>query len=373
MERFHALVTQDLARLDRIPIDYWASPEIDSRLCTYYGLPPADKQALLDYLDVDFRYIPGPRYIGPPLQTHPDGSENDIWGVPRRRVYFGDGEFRGSYENVVRSPLADAQSVTDVTDYPLWPDPDWYDYSVIPDQCDAVHAKGRVVMFMGDRLNRIAQLKPMMYLRGVERTLADLARPKSPIFDAIVDRLRTFYTEYLKRILTAANGKIDIIVTGDDFGQQDGLLCSPRTWRSKLLPGFRTFIQTVKAFSKNIAIMHHTCGSVVPIIPDMIEAGLDILNPVQPGTADMDPKTLKTQFGDRLLFHGGISLQGPLRFGTPPEIAAEVKVACETWGKNGGYILCTAHNLNADLRTENIDALFMAYHAHAGYSNQQNN
>jgi uroporphyrinogen decarboxylase len=363
LTRFHYLITRQAEKLDRIPIDYWASKEIDTRLCKAYRC--GSKNDLLDTLDVDFRYIAGPKFIGPPLKVHADGSEDDLWGVPRRRVYFGEGDFRGSYENVTKSPLEHAQTVADVENYTHWPDLDWYDYSEIADQCDAVHAQHRVVLFMGDRLNRFAQLKPMMYIRGVEQTLADLARKNSPVFDAILEKISTFYTEYLHRILKAAKGKIDVIVTGDDFGQQDGLICSPRSWRSKLLPGFRNYLQIAK--QAGATTMHHTCGSVIPIIDDMIGAGLDILNPIQPQTAGMDPEALKRGWGDRIIFHGGISLQRALRFGTPSEVETEVARACQVLGENGGYIICTAHNLNADLQTANIQALFDAYRKYTPY------
>jgi uroporphyrinogen decarboxylase len=358
-DRFNYLIHQHSAQLDRIPIDFWAAPEIDQRLCRYYKV--SSKDALLDRLDVDFRYIEGPKYIGPSLKVHADGSEDDLWGVPRKKVYYGEGEFRGSLEQVVQSPLELASNIDDVRHYSHWPNPDWYDYSVITAQCDAVHSKGRIVMFMGDRLNRIAQLKPTMYLYGVERTLAALARKTQPIFDAIVEHLRAFYTEYLRRILQAAQGKIDVLVTGDDFGQQNGLLCRPSTWREKLLPGFTEFIQTAKKIDPNIKVMHHTCGSVRPIIGDMVTAGLDILNPIQPGTFDMEFASLKQEWGNRLIFHGGINLQGPLRFGNPHSIDEEVQFCCKTLGNQGGYIICTAHNLNADIPTANIIALFNAY------------
>lgn len=355
--RFKFLISHQYKKLDRILIDYWASSEIDNRLINFYHIK--DKEQLLDLLDVDFRYIRGPKYIGPELKIYEDGSSDDLWGVRRTRTFYGQGEYRGSYETVLKSPLSDATTIKDVENYNHWPEPEWYDYSCIPEQCDAVHEKKKVVMFMGDRLNRIAQLKPMMYIRGINKTLLELAKKESPIFDAILEKIRGFYKEYLKNILKAAGGKIDVIVTGDDFGQQNGLICRPDVWRQKLKPGFREFIQISKSFS--IPVMHHTCGSVTPIIPDFIECGLNILNPIQPGTENMDHQMLKANFGNNLIFHGGISLQGPLRFGTPEEIAEEVRTCCNILGKNGGYIICSAHNLNADMKTENIDALFKAY------------
>ena len=327
--------------------------------------PHHSREELLELLDIDFRYIPGPEYIGPKLKTHPNGSEDDIWGVPRKKVYFGEGEHQGSYKKVVKFPLANAKNAEDVEAYAHWPDLDWLDYSVIKKQCDLVHENKRVVMFMGDRLNRIAQLKPIMYLRGIDKALSDLARKNTPVFDAILNKINSFYKEYLERILKVARGNIDVIVTGDDFGQQNGLLCSPASWRKKLLPGFRDYLQICKKY--NVKVMHHTCGSVAPIIPDMIKAGLDLLNPIQPGTLDMDHAILKSKFGKDLIFHGGISLQGPLRFGTPSEINDEVKTCCNTLGKNGGLIICSAHNLHPDMKTENIAALFNAYRQHCSY------
>jgi uroporphyrinogen decarboxylase len=363
ISRFKYLINRQFKKLDRVLMDYWASPEIDKRLCKFFHLE--SREELLEHLDIDFRYIQGPSYIGPKLTVHPDGSEDDIWGVPRKIVHFGQGDHRGSYKKVVKFPLANAKTLQDVESYEHWPDPDWLDYEIIQEQCDAVHEKNRIAVFMGDRLNRIAQLKPVMYLRGIDKALSDLARKSTPIFDAILEKITSFYKEYLHRILKTAKGKIDLIVTGDDFGQQNGLLCSPTSWRNKLLPGFREFIQICKTYK--IPVMHHTCGSVFPIIPDMIDAGLDILNPIQPGTANMDHSILKSEFGNDLIFHGGISLQGPLRFGTPLEVEEEVKTCCKTLGKDGGFIICSAHNLHPDMNTENIIALFNAYKKHCHY------
>jgi uroporphyrinogen decarboxylase len=248
--------------------------------------------------------------------------------------------------------------------YPKWPSPDWFDYSLIAAQCGA--CGDRVVMFMGDRLNRIAQLKPAMYLRGVDQILIDMRRKNNDIFIAVRDQIREFYNEYLRRILKAAKGKIDVIVTGDDFGTQNGLFCQADVWRKQLMPGFKEFIQISKGAS--IPVMHHSCGSIHPIIGDMIDCGLDILNPIQPLVHDMDHVQLKAEYGKKLIFHGGVSLQGPLRFGTPNDVKAEVKTLCkDSLGKNGGYIICTAHNIQADTSTENIVAMFEAFDENGMY------
>ncbi len=109
LTRFNFLMNKRFDQLDRIPIDYWASSDVDKRLCKYYKVE--NKEEILDLLDVDFRYIDGPEYIGPDLVTHPDGSENDIWGVPRKKVYYGEGEYRGYYKTAVKYPLSSAKII----------------------------------------------------------------------------------------------------------------------------------------------------------------------------------------------------------------------------------------------------------------------
>ncbi|MFX0099365.1 MAG: uroporphyrinogen decarboxylase family protein [Candidatus Hodarchaeota archaeon] len=351
--RFKCLL--DNKRPDRVLRDYWAVPEIDKGLLKHFKLESKDE--LLDKLDIDFRYVEGPKYLGYPLKEHPDGSKEDLWGVRRKVVHTGEGEFKGSYKSVVSNPLSDCKSVEDILNYEKWPNPDDFDYSVVKEQCEA--CGDRVVMFMGDRLNRLAQLKPAMYLRGINRILVDMRRKNDKIFVAIRDKITGFYNEYLTRILKAAGNKIDVVVTGDDFGTQTGLFFQPKVWREKLMAGFKKFIQI--AGSKGIPVMHHSCGSIHPIIKDMVDCGLRILNPIQPGVYDMNHVELKEEFGANLIFHGGVSLQGPLRFGTPAEVRDEVKKRISELGRNGGYIICTAHNIQADTRLENVLGLFEAY------------
>ncbi len=345
---------------DRVPIDYWATRETDANLCAALGLSTRDQ--ILDRFGVDFCYISGPTYIGPPLRRIDEDTDVDIWGVPRHRSVVGHGRKAQSYENVLAHPLAEAQTVAEILDYPHWPSPDWFDYSVIADQCRA--CGDRCVMFMGDRLNRVAQLKPAMYLRGMEQILVDMMI-EPEIFQAVVSRIAAFYSEYLRRILQAARGGIDVVVTGDDFGAQESLLCRPDVWRQMLQPNFRRFIDICHTY--NVPVMHHTCGSVWTILPDLVASGLDILNPIQPGTRDMDPLRLKKEFGGRLTFHGGISIQGNLPFGTPDNVRREVRDLMAAMKPGGGFWICTAHNIQADVPPENILALFEACHEFGRY------
>lgn len=341
---------------DRAPIDYWASPEINTKLLKRYGF--SSQEQLLEYLDVDFRYIEGPKYIGPKLVVHPDGSAEDHWGVPRVRVEVGYGDKSGVYREVLDFPLESAESVEEIRDYPRWPSPDWFDYDCVCDQVADARRTNKVVIFMGDRMNRCAQLKPAMYLRGVAKILEDLVL-NPEIAEHIFMRISEFYLEYARRTFEAAGNGIDIFMTGDDFGTQNGLFISPDMWRRFLRPGFKAFIDLAKKYGYKVA--HHSCGSIKPIIPDMIECGLDILNPLQPDVHDMGYAELKSLFGDHLCFHGSISIQRTLPFGTPEDVRNEVRKRFETLGPNGGFIFCTAHNIQADTPIENIEVLFEAY------------
>jgi len=335
---------------DRIPIDFWITPAANALLESKSG---RSYEEFLDYYDVDLRYIEGPTYIGPPLEPG-----EDIWGFRRSAITTGTVSGVESYSDTVAAPLSNALSPEDVENYAHWPHPDMFDYRVVEEQCDAILLKNRVVVFMGDRLNRIAQLKPAMYLRGTEEIFLDLVA-RWEIAETIFRKIRDFYLAYLERILHSAKGKIDIILTGDDFGSQTGLLISPDMWREFIKPGFSRYINFIK--NHNVKSIHHTCGSVVEIIPDMIECGLDVLQSIQPEAEGMSLANLKKLFGKRLCFHGGISIQRTMPFGSPEDIRREVRSIADIVKPDGGYIFCTSHNIQADTPVENITALMNAY------------
>ncbi|MGQ9662286.1 MAG: uroporphyrinogen decarboxylase family protein [Kiritimatiellia bacterium] len=335
---------------DRIPIDFWASSAAIRKLEQGLGLPYSE---FLEHYDVDLRYIEGPRYTGPSLE-----SGEDIWGVRRSLVSVGRASTGEIYQEVTTPPLSSAESVDQILKYPHWPDPEWFDYSTVEKQCDRIRRANRVVVFMGDRLNRVAQLKPAMYLRGTEEIFLDMAmRPE--VARAIFAKIRSFYLGYLERILQAAKGLIDIVLMGDDFGAQQGMLISPEMWREFLMPGFREYIELIKAHGAVAA--HHTCGAVAPIIPDMIRCGLDVLQSLQPEAAGMVLTELKARFGARLCFHGGVSIQRILPFGSPEAIRRHVEEIALLFKDTGGYIFCTAHNIQADTPVRNIVTLMEAY------------
>jgi uroporphyrinogen decarboxylase len=349
---------------DRVPLDCWLSSGTQQKIKLQMGKSFND---FLDYYDVDLRYIDGPVYIGPELKAG-SNVETDIWGVPRRPIILSLNDSTGvwseTYKEVSESPLQKCSTVEEINEYARWPSADWFDYSSIEKQCDEVRDKGRVVVFMGDRLNRFAQLKPAMYLRGVEQILMDMAMDPD-MARSIFGKIEEFYLDYGNRLLEASKGKIDIVCTGDDFGSQQNMLISPQMWKSLLGKGFSHYIELGKAYGARV--MHHTCGSVHNIIEEMIEYGLDILQSIQPEALNMDPGVLKNEFGGRISFQGGISIQKVLPFGKPEDVEKHVKYVFEKMMPGGGYIACTAHNIQADTTIDNIKALFGAYHKYGSY------
>ena len=346
---------------DRIPIDFWASTGLKEKIRTQLRL---SYDEFLNRNGVDFRYIEGPSYIGPALDGGEAGLSVDIWGVPRRTVTLRFEDAVEYYREVERSPLEHAMAPADIEAYEHWPSPDWFDYAVIEEQCDAVLADEKVVVFMGDRLNRIAQLKPAMYLCGVETTLISMAA-NPDVAHAVLARIRDFYLEYIRRILAAANGKIDIVATGDDFGAQNALLVSAGMWAEFLEDGFAAFVRTIH--EGGARVMHHTCGSVTELIRRMIGCGLDILQSIQPEAAGMDAARLKETYGDALCFQGGVSIQRTMPYGSADNVRREVRDLARTMGRDGGYIFCTAHNIQADTPLENVQELLKAYHEFGVY------
>lgn len=339
---------------DRLPRDYWATAEVTARLLEHLGLP--DRESLLRHFDIDLRTVEGPACVGQSFRAHPDGSVEDLWGVRRKPKTVTVGGYTWTYQHVVDAPLAAARTPSEVDGYGRWPSPDWWDYSHVREQCLA--HEGYAVVSAGDRLDRTAQLKPMMYLRGMEQTYLDLA-DGGGVAEAIIAHIVEYFLEYNRRVFEAAGDAIDILMMGDDFGTQQGPMMSLQTWRRCFRPGFAAFIELAHRYG--IRVMHHTCGSVVELIPDFIECGLDILQSLQPQAAGMDLGALRRAYGRDLCFHGGIDIQGVLPHGRPEQVREHVCRQIEAAGNEGGYILCTAHNIQPDTPLENVLALFAAY------------
>jgi len=150
---------------------------------------------------------------------------------------------------------------------------------------------------------------------------------------------------------------VDVLMASDDLGFQDGLMISPQTYREIIKPRHRKYFQLMHDMSP-AKILFHTCGSVIDIIDDLIEIGVDAIHPVQVSAAGMEPGNLKRRYGDRLAFWGGIDTQYVLPRGKVDEVEAEVEKRIDELGENGGYILGAVHNIQADVSLDNILAMY---------------
>jgi len=337
---------------DRPPVFVTLTSQVAERLADAVGLPrepPLDSllstrishPRLLTQLGNDAVGIAACAPPGAATRREGDGTLVNEWGMRFRSV--------GLYDEFSEFPLAHASAVADVAGYPL-PDPlaeGRYDVAEA-----TVREYGRSHAVVGDL--ECSMFETAWYLVGLEKLLSDMATDE-PYVTALLDRLADLSTRTgLELIRRGA----DVIWAGDDFGTQERLLMSPSMWRRVFKPRIRRMFEAFRGARPDIELAWHSCGSIVPIIPDFIEIGLDILNPIQPRAKGMDPRFLKSEYGRDLVFFGGLDIQQLLPRGTVQQVKDEVRRLVEILGAGGGYILAPAHNVQDDTPTENILAVF---------------
>jgi uroporphyrinogen decarboxylase len=188
-------------------------------------------------------------------------------------------------------------------------------------------------------------------LRGYDRLLMDFVEDPA-LADAILDIPFRYHLAAARRLVEMG---VDMIWIGDDVGMQNAMLVSPRHWRRFLKPRMAQFIAEIKAINPRLKVAYHSDGNIHPIIPELIEVGVDVLNPIQP--ASMDPARLKREYGDRLCFWGTIDEQFTLPFGSPDDVAREVRERIATVGADGGLIIGPTHHVQLDTPLENFWAM----------------
>lgn len=334
-ERWLAVLTR--RKPDRVPMDYWATPEASAKLMQHLGVSRMDE--VYERLHIDPVFTIGPRYVGP---VPPEGE--DIWGVRHRQVAYET----GVYSEPENHPLASYQSVEQIEALYRWPSPDWWDYSDIARQ--AAQA--------GERPIRGGGSEPFLQycvLRGLEQGFMDLVEHPD-IVEYCLGKLFDLAYEQTARTYEQAPGKVMITYVAEDMGSQESLLFSPAQIRRFLLPGMKRMIDL--AHQAGAFVFHHSDGAVRPILPTMIEAGIDVLNPVQWRCKGMDREGLKRDFGDRLAFHGGVDNQYTLARGSVAEVRQEVEDNLRILGAGGGYIIAPCHKIQAVSPPDNIVAMY---------------
>lgn len=233
------------------------------------------------------------------------------------------------------------------------------------EKVDAAAESGRAVVasFGGMALGDVARIITMAlkHPKGI-RSVADWYMStiiRQDYIHEMFDRQSALAVENLKKIYAAVGDKVDVVyVCGADFGTQDSQFCSVETYRELYMPYYRRMNDWIHE-NTPWKTFKHSCGAVMPLMESFIDSGFDIINPVQIAAAGMDPKELKSRFGDRITFWGGgVDTQHTLPFGKPDEIRREVMQLCEIFGRDGGFVFNSVHNIQANVPVENVVALF---------------
>jgi len=331
---------------DRIPVKHEATPEVNKTLMEHFGL--SNLEQLLRVVGDDFRYVE-PVYCGPELRTFPDGSVEGYFGERYKYAQFE----AGRYLEACYLPFVGVDSLEKL-DRSHFPSADWFDYSTIRRQAEALHEQGFAVCCgtAGDMdfINGIARA------RGMEQVLMDLI-DDDPVYLEIMRARFEFFYEVQRRTLEAAGGLIDFAHAGDDFGNQRGPMISPAVFERHFAPKYGKYFAMVHSYGART--MMHMCGCCEAFLPRLIELGLDVYDVVQPTTPSMDIAVLKERFGDRLTFCGSVCVQSTLAWGRPDDVQREVRRRLELFPK-GGLFLGPTHAVQPGSPLENVLTMYRA-------------
>ncbi len=302
-----------------------------------------------------------PLGIKPPLNWTPPPAEpgtfTDLWGITWRQAHYG----KGYYWEMHRHPLAEA-SVEDIESY-AWPDfEDPGFFAGLAEDAKELYENTDYAIMADGGFKSFWELGYMM--RGFERSLTDLAlNPEFTI--ALMNKLLEINLKMTGRFLDAVGPYIQIFRAGDDLATQKGRLMSPETYAAVLKPVYKKFFDFVKS-KTDAKIFFHSCGNAVPVIDDLIEVGVDILNPVQVAAMG-DMAEAKARFGDKMVFWGGIDTQRVLPYGSPEDVHEEVKRRIGELAPGGGFVVAAVHAIQPDVSPENILAMAEATRKYGTY------
>lgn len=332
------------------------SPEAERALTAHLGISdaPDPREALLKALDIDTRGVGD--ILCPPKSLYQKLSDTayiDEWGVKRH--------YTGLYWDIVNAPIVHL-STEDLDDYP-WPDPDSIPEATllaIRDRAKFLHEETDYVVCASHPVYGVFELG--LWMCGFEEFMVRMYEDE-PFVRKFIQIVLTYQLKVIRRYYEALGPYIDYTSSGDDFATQSSLFLSPAMFQDFIAPAFKERIRFTKQFT-DAPFLHHSCGNVARLIPDLIGCGVDILNPIQPSVPDMAPRALRAAYGGKIAFHGGLDTQAELPGGTPESVARAVnQLLDDIEAHKGGYIFAAAHNLQGDVPPENIVAMFRAARA----------
>jgi uroporphyrinogen decarboxylase len=273
-----------------------------------------------------------------------DGSFQDEWGVVWRKP-------EGGHFNPIGNPLSEA-NLADLEHYP-WPDPlDPGRRRGLREQARRLHEETDYAVVLSLPVGVVHQSQ---YLRGYENFLMDLIL--NPTFiEALMDRTLDFWCRLAGSLLEEATDYVDVIMFGDDVAFDDRPMVDLNRYRRLIKPRHRQMVATIRSKTQ-AKVLYHCCGAVKTLIPDFIDIGIDVLNPVQVSSSEMKSVELKAAFGKEIAFWGAVDTRRVLPFGTPQDVRQEVRRRIQDLAAGGGYVLASVHNIQEDVPPENILAM----------------
>ena len=343
-------------------------------LRAYLGLSPREPEIILfqerlpriddelaDLLETDVVFVmpqPGTGYEVVVEDLGEYLAFTDEWGIGWRMPKQG-----GFYFDMYHHPLATAETLSDFREFPL-PDPlDDRRYENIRSEVETALARGKAVVLNAPGAGI---LEMYSWLRGYEDFYVDLAL-NHDFVAYMLDRNAELKMAYWERVLADVGDLVTVCAEYDDLAGQNAMLFSPETYRTLVKPRHKRLIQFIKERT-DAKVFYHTDGAVRSVIPDLIDAGIDILNPVQFTAADMELRSLKAEFGADLTFWGGgVNTQGVLDVGTPAEVREDVKRNIEALAPGGGFVFATVHDIQANVPPENVMAMWETWREFGWY------
>ncbi len=366
---------------DRVPFDLGGTGLTTLHLTAYgnlrrrLGLPPvkprvaamAEQLAMVDD-DVAGRLLADVSPVRPDPASgfefvfHDEGEYEayfDEWGIGWRMPKDG-----GFYYDMYRHPLAGIESLAGMQAV-RFPDPlDDRRFVTLRAQAEAAAAADKAVALWGPCSG---VLEVYSWMRGYEPFYVDLAIHQD-LVASMLDRIVEWKCAFWERALREIGDLVDVVIEADDMAGQERLLFSPVTYRRLVKPRHKRLFEFIKAQAP-VKVFFHSCGAIRPLIPDLIEVGVDILNPVQVAAAGMDPVSLKRDFGRDLVFWGGgVDTQRVLGAGTPAQVRDDVRRNIEALAPGGGFVFAAVHDIQANVPVENIMAMWDAWHQYGTYS-----
>jgi uroporphyrinogen decarboxylase len=328
----------------------------DTVIDEFWSVVPKPSETVLERFGVDLRKV----WLGDPKNFEPiideeEGTLIDEFGLTWQKV--------GLYNEMVKPPMPEP-TIEKIKQYP-WPDPtDPGRFEGIEEQVKHLYNETDYAVVAGHSNFGVFELG--CWLCGYDVFMMKLALDK-PIVRALFEKHLEYQIELFGRYLDIVGPYVQIVETADDLGGQLAPLMSPKMYRELIKPFHKEYVQFIKSKVPHAKVFMHTDGSVFDLIPDLIDVGVDILNPVQPKPNKMEPWRLKREYGKDLVFHGGIDVQGTLQELDAEEAKQYVKETIRHLGPSGGYILASSHNIQPDIPAATAIAMYDAAQEYGQY------